>query len=106
MVDEVEQALIGEVNVLEDHRHRVGIGQPLEERSPGREQALRVDARFEAEQRKQGTLDHGPLVCVGNVLGDGWRPDVSRVVASSSDSCSPARSRTISPSAQKVIPSP
>ncbi len=67
MIDEVEQSRVGEVEVLEDHHHRVPIGQALEERAPCGEELLGVDAALEAEQRQQRALDRPALVFVGDV---------------------------------------
>ena len=82
------------------------VGESLEERPPRREQLLRADAGLDAEQRQQRRLDPAPLVRVGDVLGRAIAATFARVVASSSVSSSPARARTISPSAQKLMPSP
>ena len=107
VVDEVEQALIGVVEVLEDHHHRVGLGEPLEERPPGREQAAAGRRRDSKPSRASSARSiAGRSLCVGHVLARRLAASRSRVVASSSVSSRPARSRTISPSAQKVMPSP
>ena len=39
-LDEVEQPGVGPLKVLEDEHHRARVGDPLEERAPGREQLL------------------------------------------------------------------
>ena len=75
VVDEVEQAGVGEVEVLEDHDHGRGRGEALEERPPGPEQLLASRRlRLDAEQRQQRGLDPAPLLRVGDVgrerLGD------------------------------------
>ena len=70
VIDEVEQAGVGEMQVFEDHHHRRLGGQTLEERPPRREQLLRPGPRLEAEQRQQRRLDPGALVCVWDVLGE------------------------------------
>jgi hypothetical protein len=51
VLDEVEQALVGPLQVLEDHHDRVGVRQPLEEQTPRREEllTLRLLAAAEAE---------------------------------------------------------
>ena len=71
VVDEVEQARIGEVHVLEDQRHGALLGDALEERAPGTEQLLRRGARFDAQQRQQRRLDPGALLGVSYPLLDG-----------------------------------
>ena len=40
VVDEVDQAAVRVMEVLEDHDDRGGRGEPLEERPPGREELL------------------------------------------------------------------
>ena len=66
----------------------------------------RAGARLEPEQRQQRWLDPAALVVVGDVVGDDrgdLRPGRRLVVGLDSR---PARPRTISPRAQKVMPSP
>ena len=106
VVDEVEQARVGEVEVLEDQDDRGGRRQPLEERPPGPEELLRPDPGLDAEQGQQGRLDPAPLLRVRARASASVSATFARVVASSSVSSRPARPRTISPSAQKLIPSP
>ena len=71
VVDEVEQARVGVVVVLEHHDHGRGRGEPLEERAPGAEQLLGAHARADAQEREQGGLDPAPLGLIGDVLGEG-----------------------------------
>ena len=68
VVDEVEQARVGVVEVLEDHHDRAARGEPLEERAPGPEELLRARRPTRAQQRQQRRLDPGPLGLVGDVL--------------------------------------
>ena len=71
MVDEVDQARIGVVEVLEDHRDGAPLGDPLEERSPGGEQLLRTAAcRLDAEQGEQSRLDPAAIRLVWDVLDE------------------------------------
>ena len=75
LVDEVEQAGVGEVEVLEDHHDGTGSGESLEEGPPGAEELLRADAGLDAEQGEHRGLDPGALGRIGDVLlehrGDG-----------------------------------
>ena len=59
VVDEVEQARVGPVEVLEDQHDRCRSRDPLEERAPGAEQLLAppAGAVADAEQREQRGLD-------------------------------------------------
>ena len=81
--------------------------EPLEERAPGREELRRVDrAGVDPEEREEGRLDPAPLgLARGRAPRRSRRPS-SGSSRSSSVSTRPARRRTISPSAQNVIPSP
>ena len=74
VVDEVEQARVGEVEVLEDQDDRGCRREPLEERPPGPEQLLRgAPLGLDPEQGQQGRLDPAALVRVRDVLRDGRR---------------------------------
>ena len=73
VVDEVEEARVGEVQVLEDHDDRTARREPLEERAPGTEELLGPDPRFEAQQREEGGLDPGSLGLVRDVCGEHGR---------------------------------
>ena len=84
-------------------------GHPLEERPPGAEQLVAppAGALADAEQRQQRRLDPAPLGLVGHVRVRRVSATFAGVVVSASSvSSSPARARTISPSAQNVMPSP
>ena len=70
VVDEVDEAGIGEVEVLEDEDDRGGRGEPLEECPPRPEELLRADAGLDAEQGQEGGLDPAAVVGVRNVLGE------------------------------------
>ena len=67
VVDEVEQARVGEVRVLEDHDHRGGRREALEEGPPGSEQLLRADPGVDAQEGQQGRLDPAAVRLVGDV---------------------------------------
>ncbi len=68
VVDEVEQAGVGVVEVFEDHDHRRARGQSLEERAPGAEELLGPDVGAHAQQGQQGGLDPAPLGVVRDEL--------------------------------------
>ena len=97
---------VGAVEVLEHHDHGRRRGQPLEERAPGGEQLLRPDAaarcRAAPAARARSSAARPRR---GRARPRSRRPS-ARVVGSSSVSSRPARPRTISPSAQKLMPSP
>ena len=108
VVDEVERPLVGPVEVLE-HEHDRALGRdPLEERPPGGEQLLAGERRrpVDAEQDEQRATRSSGAPSRRSPSGRRSRRASARVVASSSVSARPARLRTISPSAQNVIPSP
>ena len=64
VVDEVEEARIGPLEVLEDEDRHAQVRDALEERAPGREQllALAGAAFLEAEQLEEPRLDPAPLL--------------------------------------------
>ena len=71
MIDEIEEAGVGIMEVLEDQHDRGARRQALEERPPGCEELLRAARRgLDAEQGEQGRLDHPLLGRVRHVLGD------------------------------------
>ena len=76
VLDEVEQAVVGPLEVLEDEGDRARRGDPLEERPPGREELLAAARRcvLDTEQGQQAGLDPAPFLGVGDVpdedLGD------------------------------------
>ena len=70
VVDEVEQARVGEVHVLEDERNRTLLGNPFEEGSPRPEQLVRGHPALDAEQGEQRPLDPLTLGLVLHPLGD------------------------------------
>ncbi len=49
MLDEVEQARVGVVQVLEDERHGARLREPFEERAPRAEELLGGHARLDTE---------------------------------------------------------
>ena len=86
VVDEVEQALVGPVDVLEHEHGRALLADPLEEGAPGGEQLLPVERPqlLDAQQAQQLGLDPAALGLVGHVLREGGRdprPGRGRVVA-------------------------
>ena len=69
MIDEVDEARVGEMEVLEDHDHGRRGGEALEECSPRSEQLFRADRLgVHAEQGEEGRLDPATLFHVGDVL--------------------------------------
>ena len=107
VVDEVEQAGIGPLEVLEHEHDRAALGDALEEDPPGREQRLAPAGRrlIDAEQASSAGSIRSRSLASGT-YSSSVAAIRSRVVASSSSSVRPARRRTISPSAQNVTPSP
>jgi hypothetical protein len=106
VVDEVEQAAVGPVQVLED--------QPPVPRAAMRSKNVRQAAKScraagarlaDAEQGQQRRLDPARSASSGRTRLDRLAT-FSRVVGSSSPRASRRARRTISPSAQKVMPSP
>jgi hypothetical protein len=72
VVDEVEQAAVGPLQVLE-HEHRRPLPRHvLEEHPPRREERIASAGRrrIEPEEGEQRRLDPAPVVLVGDVLGD------------------------------------
>ena len=74
VVDEVEQSLVGEVQVLEDRDQRARLGERLEEAAPGGERLL-TGARellvgLEADERAEVTLEPHDLGGVGDMRLD------------------------------------
>ncbi len=71
LLDEVEHAVVGPVDVLEHHDRGAPFGNPLEEGAPCAEQFGAVDVRdgSDPEEPRQRRLDPFPLVAVGDVLG-------------------------------------
>ena len=68
VVDEVEQARIGEVEVLEDQHDGLGHRQALEERAPRREQLVRARPRLDAQQGEERLLKPTSLLEIRHVL--------------------------------------
>ena len=105
VLDEVEQARVGPLDVLEHEHHRGLIRDPLEEVRHAANSARARPLRWlDAEQGEQC----GSTQRARRGRARTCRPSrrFARVVASSSVSASSARARIISPSAQKVMPSP
>ena len=70
VLDEVQQARVGPLHVLEDEHGRVRLREPLEEQAPGREQVLLVACSLlgEAEELREARLDVVALAGVEQVL--------------------------------------
>ena len=73
MVDEVEHAVIGPLEVLEDQDHHAVLGDAFEVHAPGREQRVAVRTLIglrcvEAKKLEQARLDPAALRLVGDVL--------------------------------------
>ena len=75
VVDEVEQSVVGPLEVLEDEHHDTQLGDPLEEDAPGGEQRFAVGsfvgvARLQTEQLGQARLHPAAFGLVGDPLGE------------------------------------
>jgi hypothetical protein len=107
VLDEVDQAAVGPLEVLEDEHGGRGRGDPLEEGPPGGEEGVAPAGRgiAGAEEGEEGRLDPGRSAGSGTNLASIAAIPV-RVAASSSVSARRARCRIISPRAQNVTPSP
>ena len=71
LLDEVEEAVIRPLEVLEDHDHRRDVGDALEEGSPGHGKLaslLRLNVA-DPEQVKEWLFERGALVGIGHELG-------------------------------------
>jgi hypothetical protein len=107
VLDEVEEAGVGPLEVLEEEHGRAPFGDPLEEDPPGGEEDVPAagGSGLEPQQREERGLHPAPVLVGRDVLGDGAPDPLARrrlVVVLGE----PLARRTISPSAQKVIPSP
>ena len=107
ILDEVEEPLIGPLEVLEDEHHGRLLGDALEVGPPRREQlaALRLRAALEAQELEEGA-SRARRSSSSGTNSSRLPVRASRVASSSAPSPMPRRMRTISPSAQNVIPSP
>src|SRR5918999_1835441 len=67
LLDEVQEAVIGPLEVLEDHHYRARLGDPLEEGPPREEElaALPPPHLADAEQLQERLLQAERLVCFG-----------------------------------------
>ena len=103
VLEEVEQREIRPVQVLDDEYRRIPLGDRLEERAPRGERLGALDARssLEPDERQQALLEPCTLVTFGK-----HGPELVRVTSGVSLSKMPACAFTISPSAQKAMPSP
>ncbi len=72
VVDEVEQARVGPVEILEQHDRRRLVGDAFEQDPPGGEQDIPPTGRrwLEAEQGEEGGLDPAAVRLVGDELAD------------------------------------
>ncbi len=70
VLDEVEQARVGPLHVLEGEHRRVALGQALEEEAPGGEEVLLVASLVlgQPEQVREPRLEEVPLLAVEDVL--------------------------------------
>jgi hypothetical protein len=77
VLEEVDQARVGPLHVLEDEDRRAAVGETLEQDAPRGEQVLLIsgDTLFEPEQMRQARLDVAAFVGIGNVLVD-RRPEL------------------------------
>ena len=110
VVDEVEQALVRPVQVLEDENERAALGDGLEEPPPGGERLRSTIAAGRARPRPARRAAAGglrPMRVVRLVEQPPRRPRASLAACSASRvSRMPACALTISVSAQYVTPSP
>ena len=87
MLDEVEQAAIGPLEVLEGHDHRSAVGDPLEQGAPGREEDLALATSvfsircLESQQAAQRRFDSQALVLVGHEFDEHDAQLVERAVS-------------------------
>jgi hypothetical protein len=73
VVDEVEQAGIGPVQILEDEHERSGLGERLEQTTPRREGLLPAGAscrRLERQQRPDVSFQPSGVSPIGHEVGD------------------------------------
>ena len=108
VVDEVERAGVGPMEVLEDQDDGALGGDPLEERPPAENSSSRAIgvAVSTARAARAAPVRSSAAPTRPAPSARPPRATFARVVGSSSVSARPARLRTISPSAQNVMPSP
>ena len=72
VVDEIEEAGVGPLQILEDEDGGAAVGDALEERPPGGEQLLALSGRclVEAEEGRQARLHPAPVGGIRDVLRD------------------------------------
>ena len=70
VLDEVEQAGIGPLHVLEGKNGRIRVRETFEEQAPGGEQILSITRRrvLEPQQVREAGLDEGPLLRIEQML--------------------------------------
>jgi hypothetical protein len=73
VVDELEQAAVGPLEILEHQDHLRLLGDALQEQPPAAEQisAIRCRARLETQKMCEARLDQPALALVGDVQLDG-----------------------------------
>ena len=103
VVDEVEQVVVGPVQVLEDQHQRPLLGELLEEAPPRGEGLV---PHVAAALGAAGEPDERPQVRLAPTGRRPRTPSFRSGSAASSPSRIPSCALTISPSAQKVMPSP
>ena len=84
VLDEVEQAVVGAVHVLEHHHDGIALGQPLEEQAPPSEQLLAARPRLgDAEQNAEAGGDELPLGRIGDPAFEAGREPRLRLLGGS-----------------------
>ena len=109
VLDEVEQARIGPLQVLEQEDRGRPVGDPLEERAPGGEELLAI-VRRRSSSRPSRTAMRGssqlPLVLVADELAERRRRAGACASSAAVHIVDPERRRTISATAANVSSSP
>ena len=98
VLDEIEQAFVGPLHVLEHEHRRISVGQPLEEQSPRGEQVVSVAGLVlpDPKQVREPGLDECPLLGVADVeverRAELRRTQTPRLLPPrSSNACAPCR---------------
>ena len=110
LVDEVEEGVVCPVQVLEDEHERALVRERLQELSPGSERlaAAIADRGLLAPEADEQAQERRDPVGLGRIVDDttNRRSQLRSTFAAGSLSRIPASALTISPSAQKLTPSP